>query len=181
MTDEAQHFPAGSPGHPGLPPVSWRKKERNRVLARPTWLLEQQHVSWGSVHGQRAGLLDGAVGSAGHAVAAPGVGKPEVLGRDIQEACISPDLLGKGVETELQPELRRQPSQESFGKGHCHLFVGLQRWFRPLGCSFPGLALSSVYPDLPFSLSLSPKVFLTHLLFFPFKREVGWGLSQKSL
>lgn len=43
------------------------------------WLLEHQHVLWGSVHGQRAGLLDGAVGATGHAVAAPGVGKPEVL------------------------------------------------------------------------------------------------------
>lgn len=180
MTDEAQHFPAGSPGHPGLPPVSGRKKKRDRMLARPTWLLEQQHVSWGSVHGQRAGLLDRAVGSAGHAVAAPGVGKPEVLGRDIQEACISPDLLGKGVETELQPELRSQPSQESFGKGHCHPFVGLQRWFRPLGCSFPGLALSSLYPDLPFSLTISKSLFNPFVV-FSFKREVGWGLSPKSL
>lgn len=110
MTVEAQHFPAGSPGHPGLPPVSGRKKKRDRMLARPTWLLEQQHVSWGSVHGQRAGLLDRAVGSAGHAVAAPGVGKPEVLGRDIQEACISPDLLGKGV--------WKQSSSQNSGDSH---------------------------------------------------------------
>lgn len=43
------------------------------------WLLEHQHVLWGSMHGQRAGLLDGAVGAAGYAVAAPRVGKPEVL------------------------------------------------------------------------------------------------------
>lgn len=57
-------------------------------------MLEHQHVLWGSMHGQRAGLLDGAVGAAGHAVAAPRVGKPEVLGRDIQEGGISPDPVG---------------------------------------------------------------------------------------
>lgn len=53
------------------------------------------------MHGQRAGLLDGAVGTAGHAVTAPGVGKPEVLGRDIQEEGISPDPPGRGGEAEL--------------------------------------------------------------------------------
>lgn len=43
------------------------------------WLLEHQHVLWRSVDRQRAGPLDGAVGAAGHAVAATGVGEPEVL------------------------------------------------------------------------------------------------------
>lgn len=57
-------------------------------------MLEHQHVLWGSMHGQRAGLLDRAVGAAGHAVAAPRVGKPEVLERDIQEG-VSPDPVGK--------------------------------------------------------------------------------------
>lgn len=60
----------------GLQPVVDVRFSRRKL---EFWLLEQQHVSWGSVYGQRAGLLDGAVGSAGHAVAAPGVGKPEVL------------------------------------------------------------------------------------------------------
>lgn len=43
------------------------------------WLLEHQHVLRRGVHGQRAGPLDRAVGAAWHAVAAPGVGEPEVL------------------------------------------------------------------------------------------------------
>lgn len=47
------------------------------------------------MHGQRAGLLDGAVGATGHAVAAPGVGKPEVLGRDRQEWGVSTDPVGE--------------------------------------------------------------------------------------
>lgn len=57
-------------------------------------MLEHQHVLRGSMHGQRAGLLDRAVGAAGHAVAAPRVGKPEVLERDIQEG-VSPDPVRK--------------------------------------------------------------------------------------
>lgn len=80
-------------------------------------------------------------------------------------------------ETELQPELRRQPSQESFGKGHCHLFVGLQRWFKPLECSFPGLALSSVYPGHPFSLTISKNLF-NPFGAFSFKRGVGAVLEK---
>lgn len=87
------------------------------MLARPTWLLEQQHVSWGSVHGQRAGLLDRAVGPAGHAVAAPGVGKPEVLGRDIQEACISTDPLGKGGGNRAPARTQETAISGEFWKG----------------------------------------------------------------
>lgn len=43
------------------------------------WLLKHQHGLRGGVDWQRACPLHRAVAPAGHAVAAPGVGKPEVL------------------------------------------------------------------------------------------------------
>lgn len=81
------------------------------------------------MHGQRAGLLDRAVGAAGHAVAAPRVGKPEVLERDIQEGALVQTLWGSG-EAEPQLELGRQVSQESFGEGHAARHGLTERWFR---------------------------------------------------
>lgn len=78
-------------------------------MAGPTWLLEHQHVLGRSVHGQRAGPLHGAVRAARHAVAAPGVGKPEVLVRDAKGKSISADTLGVGGgEQNPEPEFRRQ-------------------------------------------------------------------------
>lgn len=35
MTVEVQRFPAGSPEHPGLPPVSGEKEERDGVACQP--------------------------------------------------------------------------------------------------------------------------------------------------
>jgi hypothetical protein len=46
-----------------------------------TLLLEQKHGLWGRVHRQRVGPLHRAAALAGHAVAPPGVGKPQVLRR----------------------------------------------------------------------------------------------------
>lgn len=45
----------------------------------PTWLLKHQHGLRGRVDRQRARPLHRAVAPAGHAVTAPGVGKPQVL------------------------------------------------------------------------------------------------------
>lgn len=53
------------------------------------------------------------MGAAWHAVAAPGVGEPEVLGRNMKGETISPDMWagggwGRGTGPGHQPESRRQ-------------------------------------------------------------------------
>ena len=53
-------------------------KRKSKCLL-PTWLLKHQHGLRGGVDRQRARPLHRAVAPAGHAVATPGVGKPEVL------------------------------------------------------------------------------------------------------
>lgn len=61
-------------------PLSRRAVDKRKSESRlPTWLLKHQHGLRGGVDGQRACPLHRAVAPAGHAVAAPGVGKPEVL------------------------------------------------------------------------------------------------------
>lgn len=57
------------------------------------------------------------MGAAGHAVAAPGVGKPEVLGRDAQEGGISLEPLAKGGEAELQARTQETVIPGEFWKG----------------------------------------------------------------
>lgn len=50
---------------------------------------------WGCVHRQRAGPLHRAVSAAGHAVTASRVGKPEVLGKDMEINVDTSNEVGK--------------------------------------------------------------------------------------
>lgn len=106
------------------------KQKKNPKCPLPTWLLKHQHGLRGGVDRQRARPLHRAVAPAGHAVAAPGVGKPEVLReanrkgvRDVKRMYLHPPPLGlisphpaSGFAPPLLPAPFSAPSQVEANK-----------------------------------------------------------------
>ena len=92
------------------------------------------------------------MGAAWHAIAAPGVGKPEVLGRNTKAEPVSPDTWGGP-----QPESRRQvPWEDSLltsGKGligQCNPSAYLERGASDSVQSPPSPLAKPPQPQAPF-------------------------------